>query len=221
MVVVLFDVDGTLVDSAEPILTALNDALVENALPPLSADELWKIVGPPIHQALQSVMRDWGENTDIVPKLVSDFRRVYRPLSLELAATYLGVPEMLADISQVARLGVVTSKLAAYARPILERLDFAEYFEVIEGPDVSTVGEPKATTLRRGLAAMDVESSEGQVLMVGDRRQDVEAGRACNVQTVGVTWGFGSRQELESAAADTVINRPDQLLRLIPGRTDN
>jgi phosphoglycolate phosphatase len=54
--------------------------------------------------------------------------------------------------------------------------------------------------------------------MVGDRRQDVEAGRACNVQTVGVTWGFGSREELESAAADTVINRPDQLLRLIPDR---
>ena len=216
--IVLFDVDGTLVDSAEPILTALNDALVENALPPLSADELWKIVGPPIHQALQSVMRDWGENTDIVPKLVSDFRKVYRPLSLELAATYPGVTEMLADISQVARLGVVTSKLADYARPILERLDFAEYFEVIEGPDVGAVGEPKVTTLRRGLAAMDVESSEEQVLMVGDRRQDVEAGRACNVQTVGVTWGFGSQQELESAAADRVINRPDQLLRLIPGR---
>ena len=216
--IVLFDVDGTLVDSTEPILTALNDALVENALPPLSADELWKIVGPPIHQALQSVMRDWGENTDIVPKLVSDFRKVYRPLSLELAATYPGVTEMLADISQVARLGVVTSKLADYARPILERLDFAEYFEVIEGPDVGAVGEPKVTTLRRGLAAMDVESSEEQVLMVGDRRQDVEAGRACNVRTVGVTWGFGSQQELESAAADRVINRPDQLLRLIPGR---
>jgi phosphoglycolate phosphatase-like HAD superfamily hydrolase len=73
VVVVPFDVDGTLVDSAEPILTALNDALVDNALPPVSADELWKIVGPPIHQALQSVMKDWGENTDLVPKLVSDY----------------------------------------------------------------------------------------------------------------------------------------------------
>jgi phosphoglycolate phosphatase len=218
VVVVLFDVDGTLVDSTEPILTALNAALVDNALPPVSADELWKFVGPPIHQALQSVMKDWGENTDLVPKLVSDFRKVYRPLSLELAATYPGVSEMLADMSQVARLGVVTSKPAAYARPILERLDFAEYFEVIEGPDIGTEVEPKATTLRRGLTAMEVESSEGQILMVGDRRQDVEAGRACNVQTVGVTWGFGSPEELESAAADTVINRPDQLLTMIPDR---
>jgi phosphoglycolate phosphatase len=218
VVIVLFDVDGTLVDSAEPILTALNDALAENALPPVSADDLWKIVGPPIHQALQSVMKDWGEDVDLVPKLVSDFREVYRPLSLELAATYPGVPEMLADTSRIARLGVVTSKPADYARPILERLDFAEYFEVIEGPDVGTEVEPKAITLRRGLATMDVESSEGQILMVGDRRQDVEAGRACNVQTVGVTWGFGSREELESVAADTVINRPDQLLRLIPDR---
>jgi phosphoglycolate phosphatase len=218
VVIVLFDVDGTLVDSAKPILTALNDALAENALPPVSADDLWKIVGPPIHQALQSVMKDWGEDVDLVPKLVSDFREVYRPLSLELAATYPGVPEMLADMSRIARLGVVTSKPADYARPILERLDFAEYFEVIEGPDVGTEVEPKAITLRRGLATMDVESSEGQILMVGDRRQDVEAGCACNVQTVGVTWGFGSREELESAAADTVINRPDQLLRLIPDR---
>jgi phosphoglycolate phosphatase len=217
-VVVLFDVDGTLVDSTEPILTALNNALVDNALPPVSVDELWKFVGPPIHQALQAVMKDWGENTDLVPRLVSDFRKVYRPLSLELAATYPGVSEMLADVSQVARLGVVTSKPAAYALPILERLDFAGYFEAIEGPDLGTDVEPKATTLRRGLATMDVESSEGQILMVGDRRQDVEAGRACNIQTVGVTWGFGSREELESAAADTVINRPDQLLRMIPDR---
>jgi phosphoglycolate phosphatase len=218
MVVVLFDVDGTLVDSTEPILTALNAALVDNALPPVSSDELWRFVGPPIHQALQSVVEDWDESTDLVPKLVSDFRKVYQPLSLELVATYPGVSEMLADASRFARLGVVTSKPAAYARPILERLDFAEYFEVIEGPDVGTEIELKVTTLQRGLAAMDVESSEGQVLMVGDRRQDVEAGRACNVQTVGVTWGFGSREELESAAADTVIDRPDQLLRLIPDR---
>jgi phosphoglycolate phosphatase len=218
VVIVLFDVDGTLVDSTEPILTALNNALAENALPPVSADELWKFVGPPIHQALQSVMKDWGENTDVVPKLVSDFRKVYRPLSLELAATYPGVPEMLVDMSRVARLGVVTSKPADYARPILERLGFAEYFEFIEGPDVGTEVEPKVVTLWRGLAAMDVESEERQILMVGDRRQDVEAGRACDVQTVGVTWGFGSRQELESAGADAVINKPDQLLRLIADR---
>jgi phosphoglycolate phosphatase len=218
VVIVLFDVDGTLVDSTEPILTALNDALAENALPPVSADELWKFVGPPIHQALQSVMKGWGENTDLVPKLVSDFRKVYRPLSLELAATYPGVPEMLVDMSRIARLGVVTSKPADYARPILERLDFAECFEVIEGPDVGTEVEPKVVTLRRGLAAMHVESSEGQIFMVGDRRQDVEAGRACDVQTIGVTWGFGSRQELESAGADAVMNKPDQLLRLITDR---
>jgi phosphoglycolate phosphatase len=218
VVVVLFDVDGTFVDSTEPILTALNDAFVNNALPPVSVDELWRFVGPPIYQALQSVVHDWGEPTDLVPKLVSDFRKVYQPLSLELAATYSGVSAMLQDVSRVARLGVVTSKPAAYARPILERLDFAEYFEVIEGPDVRTEVEPKAITLRRGLAAMDVEPSERQILMVGDRRQDVEAGRACNVQTVGVTWGFGSREELESAAADTVIDRPDQMLSLIPNR---
>jgi phosphoglycolate phosphatase len=218
VVVALFDVDGTLVDSADPILTALNAALLDNALPPMSEVDLSKIVGPPIHQALQSVMRGWGENVDLVPKLVSDFRKVYQPLSLELAATYPGVLEMLANVSRVARLGVVTSKPAAYARPILERLGFAEYFEVIEGPDVGTEVEPKATTLQRALAAMSVEPSEGMIFMIGDRRQDVEAGRACNVQTLGVTWGFGSREELEAAGADAVIDRPDQLLRLIPDR---
>jgi phosphoglycolate phosphatase len=218
VVIALFDVDGTLVNSADPILTAMNAALLDNALPLMSQDDLSRVVGPPIHQGLQSVMRSWGENVDLVPKLVTDFREVYQPLSLELAATYQGVAEMLVDVSRVARLGVVTSKPAAYARPILERLGFAEYFEVIEGPDVSTEVEPKATTLQRGLAAMSVEPSEGKILMIGDRRHDVEAGRVCNVQTVGVTWGFGSRDELESAGADAVIDRPDQLLALIPDR---
>jgi phosphoglycolate phosphatase len=218
VVIALFDVDGTLVDSADPILTAMNAVLLDNALPLMSQDDLSKVVGPPIHQALQSVMSSWGENVDLVPKLVTDFREVYQPLSLELAATYPGVPEMLGNMSRVARLGVVTSKPAAYARPILERLGFAEYFEVIEGPDVGTEVEPKATTLQRGLAAMSVEPSEGTILMIGDRRQDVEAGRECKVQTVGVTWGFGSRKELEFAGADAVFDRPDQLLGLIPHR---
>lgn len=219
VVIALFDVDGTLVDSAAPILTAMNQALLDNALsPPMSPDELSTLVGSPIHGALKTLMRGWGENLDLIPKIVSDFRTVYQPLSVELAASYPGVPEALAKLSLVARLGVVTSKPATCARPILKRLGFADYFEIIEGPDPGTEVEPKAATLRRGLAAMSVEPSQRKVIMIGDRRQDVEAGRACNVETLGVTWGFGSREELESAGADAVIDRPDQLLRQIPDR---
>lgn len=159
-------------------------------------------------------MRSWGENIDMVPKLVSDFRKVYQSLSLEFAASYPGAVEMLASMSRVVRLGAMTSNPAAYARPIFERLGFAEYCEVVEGPDVSTEVEPKATALQRGLAAMSVEPLDGKD--PHDWRQEIGRRGLARVQgpdgRCGV--GFGSREELKSAGADAVIDRPDQLLSL-------
>ena len=211
---VLLDVDGTLVDSSKPILRALNEALSAHGLGAISGDDLWRHVGPPLGQTLESLLSSRGEDVGLTPRLVDDFRTAYQPLSLELAATYPGVRTMLDTLFGTVLLAVVTSKPVVYAVPILDQLGFARFMEVIEGPDTAEV-EPKATTLRRALDRLRVEPSSSPVTMVGDRRQDVEAGRACSTRTVGVTWGFGSRAELESSGADEVIDSPDQLESLI------
>jgi len=212
---VLLDVDGTLVDSSEPILQALNHALLANGLGAVSDVDLWRHVGPPLRQTLESLLSSRDEDVGLIPRLVDDYRTVYEPLSLELAATYPDIPTMLDTLHGTVRLAVVTSKPAIYAGPILDQLGFAQFMEVIEGSNTTEV-EPKATTLERALGRLRIEPSSSPVTMVGDRRQDVEAGQACSTGTVGVTWGFGSRAESESSGADEVIDSPDQLHALIP-----
>lgn len=214
---VLLDVDGTLVNSSRPILGALNTALTDLGLAEMEEADLWKHVGPPLQQTLDSLLRSRGDDLSLLPRLMDDYRQAYQPMSLELAATYPGVRKMLASLDGRFRLGVVTSKPRPYAEPILVRLGFAEMMEVIEGPDVSLETEPKAVTLARALSGMAIDDPSTAV-MVGDRRHDVEAGHARSTRTVGVTWGFGSRQELEEARAEVVIDSPTELIGAIRDR---
>jgi len=214
---VLLDVDGTLVDSSLPILQSLNTALTGLCLAEVEEDDLWKHIGPPLVQSLDSLLRSRGDDLSLLPRLMDDYRSAYQPISVELAVTYPGVREMLSGLAGRFRLGVVTSKPRAYAEPILRRLGFADLMEVIEGPDVALETEPKTVTLARALNGMAIDDPSTAV-MVGDRHHDIEAGHACSTKTMGVTWGFGSRQELEDARAEVVIDSPDELIGAIDER---
>ncbi len=207
MSVYLFDVDGTLVNSREPILRALNVALESVGLRPVTDSELWRHVGPPLQMTLQSLLSGRGDDIGHVDALIEAYRSEYQAISVGMAISYPGVPELLEELAGRVRLGVVTSKPRVYAFPILDALDFAALMEVIEGPDLAEA-EPKTVTLGRALARLGVDDLSEDVTMVGDRRHDVEAGRAYHARTIGVTWGFGSREELAQAGADHIANDP-------------
>jgi len=208
----LFDVDGTLVDSRQPILLALNTAMAENRLAAIDADQLGRHVGPPLQLTLETLLVERGEDTALIPKLIKDYRSAYRPLSIELAATYPGITELLDSLTGRVRLAVVTSKPLAYAVPILETLGFAALFEIIEGPELTEI-EEKPVTMARALTRLAFTSEIGGLTMIGDRHHDIEAGAQHSARTIGVTWGFGTRQELTDAGANHVVDHPNEILR--------
>ncbi len=214
MVVCLLDVDGTLVDSREPILRSLNVALVGAGLDPVDPFDLWQHVGPPLKLTLERLLAGRGEDVRLVDALIEVYRGEYREMSVDLALAYPGVQNMLKDLACRTRVGVVTSKPTVYATPILRALRLDSMMEVIEGPNLSET-EPKAVTLSRALRVLGVDAEVDDVIMVGDRRYDIEAGRAEHVRTVGVTWGFGSREELVSAGAESVVDRPEQVVDVV------
>jgi phosphoglycolate phosphatase len=123
---------------------------------------------------------------------------------------YPGITALLASIR--IRIGVVTSKPKATAVPILESLGLASLFELIEGPSLTTP-EPKSATLTRALSAVDLPPE--RTVMIGDRRHDIEAGRHHGTHTVGVTWGFGTLDELQTAGADRLVDSPAALASLL------
>jgi phosphoglycolate phosphatase len=211
--VLFFDVDGCLVDSTEPIHRCLDAALDDFGLPPIPADQLDRHIGPPLQVTLTTLLTELDEDPAIVPLLMGAYRERYSTMSIELARSYPGVPELVADLSAKERIGVVTSKPRRFAVPILEALDLARRFEVMCGPG-ETEAEPKTVTLGRALAAVhpcDVANS----VMIGDRHHDIDAAKDHGLRAVGVTWGFGERDELEAAGADAVVDTAAELAAIL------
>ncbi|MBK5222416.1 MAG: HAD hydrolase-like protein [Acidimicrobiia bacterium] len=200
---IFFDLDGCIVDSTIPIRTCLDAAFAENALPPIPPDGLNRHVGPPLQVTLAEVVAENGREPELVEVLIAAYRSRYVDMSVELAAAYPGVAELVVGlVERGARVGVVTSKPQRFAVPILEALGLDRHLEVIVGPDL-TEDESKVATLARAIglvAPLDQPAS----LMIGDRHHDIDAAIAHDMSGIGVLWGFGSRAELEGAGAVAV-----------------
>jgi phosphoglycolate phosphatase len=211
---ILFDLDGCLVDSTVPISECLNAALVDVGIEPMSPDELRPRIGPPLQVMLETLFAERGADPTLIPSVIEGYRSRYSTESVRLAASYAGVPELVAALAATERLAVCTSKPRRFAVPILEQLGMARHFAHIEGPGLTEV-EPKTVTMERLRRVLPLDPSAS--VMVGDRHHDVEAALAHGLLPVGVTWGFGSRDELEAAGAVSVIDRPDELHEVLAG----
>lgn len=208
-----FDLDGCLVDSREPISAAMNAALHELGLPTRDPATLHRYIGPPLLDSFQRILRTLHADPALAEDAVAAYRRAYPDLALRATRAVPGIAEVLADLRGRLTLMVVTSKPLEFAEPILESVGLASCFAEVFAPSLQALTEPKAATLERALAVAGLDDHEGptEAAMIGDREQDVTAGRACGITTIGVTWGIGDRAELESAGADVVVDRPRAL----------
>ena len=204
----LFDLDGTILDSTAPIRRSMEVALAGFGLIPLSDDELRAQIGPPLRTSLANLLARRGASAQLVEPLVEAYRADYVVSSIELAATFPGIPAVLQQIGAAHRMGVVTSKPRRFAVPILEHLGLARLMEVIEGPRRSE-SETKQMTLARTLEVLGVEG--GDTIMIGDRHHDIDAGKAVGSLTIGVTWGYAGPGELEAAGPDLIIVEAEQI----------
>jgi phosphoglycolate phosphatase len=211
--VVFFDLDGCILDSTEPILRCLNEALIEFELVPIDRESLSRHVGPPLQHTITELLAERGASPGLVEPLVGAFRERYRTLSIKLAVTYPGVASLIVRLAQTERVAVCTSKQTRWAIPILEHLGLAEQFELIAGPGL-TETEGKVATLGRALEQLSPLDA-GASVMIGDRRHDVEAATHHGLVSIGVTWGFGTRDELVTAGAGAVVDDTDELLAVL------
>ncbi|MGV0835299.1 HAD-IA family hydrolase [Mycolicibacterium thermoresistibile] len=182
---VIFDLDGTLTDSAEGIVSSFRHALgsVGAAVP--KGDLAAKIIGPPMHYTLQSL--GLGDQTDTA---IAAYRQDYRSRGWAMNSVYDGIPELLADLRAAGvRLAVATSKAEPTAQRILAHFGLADHFEFIAGASVDGSRAAKVDVVARAIEA--VQPLPERVLMVGDRCHDVEGAAAHGIDTVVVGWGYG------------------------------
>ena len=205
----LFDLDGTIIDSRVPFVTSMNYALAANGQPEREPDALMPYLGPPTHIALQELV---GDDEELIAATLATYREHYTRTSTETTLVYDGIPELLGELHGQVPIAVATSKIATNAVMLLEHLGLARLFDVISGPLASAVAEPKSVTVAQALAALE---GPRRPVMVGDRLYDVEGAGEHGVPTIGVLWGAGSEQELRDAGAWRIVSSPDQIPPLI------
>lgn len=210
---ILYDLDGTLVDTREDITRAANRMRAEMGLGPLPRQEVCRFVGLGLTQLVQSCLQT--EDLDRVEKGMAVYRAHYTQHLLDHTALYPSVREVLDHFRGRAQ-AVITNKPNPYSRQILEALGVADYFvEIIAGnSDYARKPDPAGI-----LAIMERAGAvASQTLMVGDSPIDVQTGARAGIATVGVAQGFSPREELAAADPDELVGDFSELLKLAKER---
>lgn len=216
MLCCFFDLDGTLVDSRQPILISLNHALKSVGIDPIQLEELDEFIGPPLHEQVPIFLERQSQPQALSQRIISAFRAEYQYQCVDLARLYPGVEETVTALAGSTSLAIVTSKPLRFAVPILEAVGLREFFYVVEGID-PTRAESKTKTLQRAMERMAKTTTCAISVMIGDRTHDVSAGSALGMRTVGVTWGHGTEEELVGSGAEMLAHSPDELFHLLDG----
>ena len=211
---VLFDLDGTLTASDPGIVRCAEYALRQlgKAVPP--REELLKFVGPPLFDAFEQVA---GLAPEEIEPAIQYYRERYSVTGIFECTLYPGLQELLAAVQQ-AGLGIhlATSKPILFANRILEHFDLLHFFTSTEGVPMDADKHTKADVIARVLQKNHLPAESA--VMVGDRFYDAEGAAACGLAFIGVTYGYGSRQELEEAGAALLAPDLPTLQRMLLSR---
>lgn len=209
---VLFDLDGTLTDPFEGIAASICHAMKRLGHEPPSEDELKSAIGPPLRQSLGRFLHT--DDTTRMAEALNLYRERYSITGLFENRVYPGVLEMLGSLNASGfRLFVATSKPASFARRIIDRFEMAQYFQGVYGAELNGALENKRDLLRFLLDSERLDASSA--VMVGDRSQDMAGAKANSLCTVGVLWGYGSREELRESGADAIFGSPSEVVRFV------
>jgi phosphoglycolate phosphatase len=207
---VLFDLDGTLTDPGEGITRCLQYALNEMGIECPAPAELHVHIGPPVRGALSIILKTTDES------LIEEALRIYRVRFSETGIyenkVYDGVPEMLTALrASSRRLYVATAKPLVFTERILRHFGLTDYFDGIYGSELNGHLDNKVELIRHILKTSELSPSE--TLMVGDRMYDIFGAKENGCMSLGVTYGYGSEEELRNAGADLLCDSPGEITR--------
>ena len=204
---VIFDLDGTLTDSAEGVVSSFRHALAAVGAEMPDGDLATLVVGPPMHQTMS--LLGLG---DRATEAIAAYRADYLRRGWAMNTLFAGITDVLADLRAAGvRLAVATSKAEPTAWKILEHFGIAREFEVIAGASPDGQRASKSDVVAHALAQL--EPLPERVLMVGDRAHDIEGAAEHGIDTVVVGWGYGGSDALDAAIAH--VNTVEELREVL------
>lgn len=206
---ILFDLDGTLTDSGEGIINCAILALEHFGLPIPSRETLRVFVGPPLHE---SFIR-FGVPADRAEEAVEVYRSRYIPIGKFENTPYPGIRELLEKLkTEGHKLYVATSKPEQMSIDILEHFDLAKYFDRICGASLDTSRTDKAAVIAY---LQELAGKSEHTIMVGDTKFDVIGAKKHGIPTIGVSWGYGTVEDLQEAGSAGIAHSMEELYSLL------
>lgn len=210
--IVLFDLDGTLTDPGEGITNSVAYALNKFNIKVEDKTELYNFIGPPL---IDSFMKYYGMCYEDGLKAVEYYREYFGVTGIFENRVFNGIHELLACIKKSGRVvSLATSKPEQYAVRILEHFDLTQYFDFIGGATMDETRSKKADVIDYTLKQLEV-TDKSKVVMIGDRHHDIEGANVNGLDSIGVLFGYGDRQELETAGATYIAETVDDIMKFL------
>ena len=210
---VLFDLDGTLTDPGEGIANSVAYALNKYGINVDDKKELYKFIGPPLYESFSSF---YGFSEEKAREAITFYREYYKEKGINECKLYDGIKELLQGLKNAGyKISLATSKPEIFAHRVLDNYGIHSYFDFI---GAATTDEKTRSTkeqvIEYVLASLNVTDTS-KLVMIGDRLFDINGAKQFGIDSIGVTFGYGSYEELEKAGATYIVNTPEEIEKIL------
>ncbi|MBQ7360088.1 MAG: HAD hydrolase-like protein [Lachnospiraceae bacterium] len=212
---ILFDLDGTLTDPKVGITTCVQHALKGMGIEEPDLDKLEPFIGPPLKD---SFMQFYGLDSEQAEQAIKLYRERFSTVGLYENEVYPGIPQMLQALkAKGKRLAISSSKPTVYVEQILKHFEIHKYFDIIVGSELDGRRTDKSEVVEEALRQLlgGEKKPHQDVVIVGDRKFDVEGGQAHDITTVAVSYGYGPMEELKEAKPEFIVRSVPELQKLL------
>ena len=209
---ILFDLDGTLTDPKLGITKSVAYALKSYGIQVDDLDSLLKFIGPPLKD---SFVKYYGFSEEQGAEAVEKYREYFKPYGIYENKVYDGVENMLAELVKCGKKVILaTSKPTVFANVILEYFHLDKYFTCAVGSELDGSRVKKGEVITEALRQAGV-TDKSQAVMIGDREHDILGAKENGIDSIGVLYGYGDRDEHEAAGAGMIVESVEELLRYL------
>ncbi|MBE7091856.1 MAG: HAD family hydrolase [Clostridiales bacterium] len=204
--IAFFDLDGTISDSGTGIINAITYAEQKLKLKPISSEDKKSCVGPPLNK---SFMRLYGLTLEEAENMIDVYREYYWDKGIYENYLYPDIPRLISTLKDNGwELRICSGKPTVMVETVLKHFNLYHYFTSLQGAKLHGIYPGKSKFIKEIL-----DKENAIAIMVGDRSDDIEGAKANNIVSFGVLWGYGTKEELETAGATYIVKNVDEILK--------
>lgn len=208
---VLFDFDGTIADTGEGIFSSVRYAVAAIGCEPLSKKRLQTFIGPPIYDSFK---RELNIDNETCTVAVKKYREFYGKSGIFQLKVYDGIEELLKELKKHnVKIAIASSKPKFFIEKIIAHLDFSTYVDFVSCPNFDEDRKAKCDLINDAIEFFKAEKS--RTVMIGDRLFDINGANLAEIPSIGVSYGYGGKEELENAGASHIASCASDLFKII------